>query len=429
MENKVSKFDKFEAWLEKWLMPLADKLQSQPHLQALKNGMMALMAIIMVGCFSLLVYAIPNMLGFKISAYAVNIITVPFNLTLGLLSIYAAGTIAYSLSKEYKLDPLCCVLTAIIVQIVLCGNLDNGKLDVNYLDAKGLFVGMIIGLLTVEITRFLMSHNMTFNMPDNVPPIVMKVFQSIIPMFINVIMFYAIGVIIKLSTGVNAAQLIMKALAPAINSLDNPFALVILVLISQLLWFFGIHGMAVTSAIYLPLATQYLASNAAAKMAGQPLAHVFTYGFYLNFVLLTGSGITGGLVFWMLFSKSKHLKSVGKLALIPAIFNINEPVTFGLPIVLNPIMFIPFVIGPAVCSLVAYLPFYWGWLTKPYIDPPMCTPSIIGGFLTNMDWRSIVLVAIICVLSAAMYYPFFKIVEKQEVEKENALKAANDSSK
>lgn len=327
------------------------------------------MSIIMVGCFSLLVYEIPIMCGAKFSANTTAVLTLPFNLTLGLLSIYAAGTIAYSLSKEYDLDPLCGVLTAIIIQIILCGELANGKLDVNYLDAKGLFVGMIVGLLSVEVTRFLMNHNITFNMPDTVPPIIIRVFQSIIPMFVNVMIFYAVGLLIKSSTGLNAAQVLIKVLLPAINSLDNPVALVVLVLITQLLWFFGIHGMAVTSPIYLPLATQYLASNAAAKMAGVPLPHVFTYGFYLNFVLLTGSGITGGLVFWLLRSKSEHLRSVGKLALIPAIFNINEPVTFGLPIVLNPVMFVPFVIGPAICSLVAYLPFYWGWLARPYIDP------------------------------------------------------------
>ena len=428
MKGKLSKFDKFEKWLEKWLMPLADKLQSQKHLQALKNGMMPLMSIIMVGCFSLLVAVLPSMFGVKVPGNVTATLTLPFNLTLGLLSIYAAGTIAYSLSKQYNLDALCGVLTAIIVQVILCGELIDGKLDVTYLDAKGLFVGMIIGLLTVEVTRFLMNHNITFNMPDTVPPLIIKVFQSIIPMFVNVMLFYAVGLLIKSSTGMNAAQLLIKVLMPAINSLDNPFALVILVLITQLLWFFGIHGMAVTMPIYLPLATQYLASNAAAKLAGTPLQHVFTYGFYLNFVLLTGSGITGGLVFWLLRSKSEHLKSVGKLALIPAIFNINEPVTFGVPIVLNPVMFIPFVIGPAICSLVAYFPFYWGWLAKPYIDPPMAMPSIIAGFLTNMDWRSIVLVIFICVLSAAIYYPFFKVLEREELEKERSSKSVQEES-
>lgn len=424
MGEKTSKFEKFEKFLERWLMPLADKLQSQNQLQALKNGMMSLMAVIISGCVSLLVYAIPNMLGLKLSANAIALITLPFNFTFGLLSVYAAATIAYNLSITYDLDPLSGTLTAVIVQLILCGSLNNGKLDVTYLDAKGLFVSMIIGILTVEVTKLLIKHNVTFKMPDTVPPIIIRVFQSIVPMFVNIMLFFMIGLGITKFTGMNTAQLIMKILAPAINSLDNPIALVILVLVTQLMWFFGIHGMAVTSPIYLPLATSYLAANSSAKIAGLTMQHVFTYGFYLNFVLLTGSGITGGLVFWMLFSKSKHLKSVGKLALIPAIFNINEPVTFGLPIVLNPVMFFPFVIGPAICSLVAYLPFYWGWLTKPYIDPPMCTPSIVAGFLTNMDWRSIILVAVICILSAVMYYPFFKIVEKQELEKEMANESA-----
>lgn len=421
MENKVSKFYKFQEFLERWLMPLADKLQSQKQLQALKNGMMSLMAVIIVGCVSLLVANVPGIFGVKFSDATIAVINLPFNFTFGLLSIYAAATIAYNLSKTYDLEPLSGMLTAIAVQLILCGQLVDGKLDVSYLDSKGLFVSMVIGIVTVEITRILMKNNITFSMPDTVPPIIIRVFQSIIPMFVNVMIFFGLSQAVSSLTGMNVAQLILKILAPAINSLDNPIALVILVLVTQLLWFFGIHGMAVTSPIYLPLATSYLAANAAAKVSGAPLDHVFTYGFYLNFVLLTGSGITGGLVFWMLFSKSKHLKSVGKLSLIPAIFNINEPVTFGLPIVLNPIMFFPFVIGPTICSLVAYLPFYWGWLTRPYIDPPMCTPSIVAGFLTNMDWRSIILVAVICVLSAVMYYPFFKIMEKQELEKEHEV--------
>lgn len=426
MSENQSKFEKFQGVLEKWLMPIADKLQSQTQLQALKNGMMSLMAVIIVGCVSLLAANVPSIFGIQFSADTAAILSLVFNFTFGLLSIYAAATISYNLSKAHNLEPLAGTMTAIIVQLVLCGKLVDGKLDVTYLDSKGLFVAMIIGILTVEITNVLMKHNVTFKMPDTVPPIIIKVFQSIIPMFVNVMLFFGIGVGVEHLTGLQVPELILKVLAPAINSLDNPFALVILVLVTQLLWFFGIHGMAVTSPIYLPLATSYLAANAANKMAGLPMDHVFTYGFYLNFVLLTGSGITGGLVIWMLFSKSEHLRSVGKLSLIPAIFNINEPVTFGVPLVLNPVMFIPFVIGPAICSLVAYLPFYWGWLTRPFIDPPMCTPSIVAGFLTNMDWRSVVLVVVVCALSAAIYYPFFKIMEKQELLKEKELAEQNN---
>lgn len=421
MAKNATKYEKFESWLEKWLMPLADTLQNQRYLAALKEGMMGLMPVIMIGCFSLLVYAIPSILNVKLSDSFTSVVLMPFNMTMGLLSVYAAMTITYSLAKRYKLDIVGSEVTALAVQLILCSTIIDGKLDVTYLDSKGLFVSMFVGILTVEVTKFVTDHKWTFKMPDSVPPIIISTFQNIIPMFINIMLSYLLGLLIKSSSGMILPQLIMKTLAPAISSLDNPFALAMLILVQQLLWFFGLHGDGITSPIYLPLATQYLAANAAAKIAGKALPHVFTYGFLLNFILFTGSGLTGGLVLLMLFSKSKHLKAVAKVAAIPAIFNINEPVTFGLPIVLNPIMFIPFVIGQTVCAVIAYLPFYWGWLQRPFIDPPAFTPSIIASFLTDMDWRAVVLMLVIFVISIIMYWPFYRIMEDQELAKEQKL--------
>ncbi|AGB42409.1 PTS system, lactose/cellobiose family IIC component [Halobacteroides halobius DSM 5150] len=422
-------FDKVEQLLQRYLMPLANKIQSQRHIQAVRDGMVSLMPVLIVGCLSLLISAIPNLIpngmlvGFEeLIKNNAGVIMFPFKLTIGLLSLFSAFSIAYHLGKRYDLYPLGTATSALIVQLLVCAKYVDGKIIPTYLDAKGIFASIIIGLLTVEVAKFLDNHAITFNLPDSVPPSILKTFQSIIPLFVNVVLFYSISLMIKAATGVIFPELLMNTLAPAINSLDSPLAFVVLILITQLLWFVGLHGYAITSSIFLPLGTQYLAANAAAQAAGEPLTYVFTHGFYVYFLLAGGSGLTGGLAALMLFSDSDHLKQVGKLGIVPAIFNVNEPIIFGLPIVLNPIMFIPFVLGPTIVGLISYLVIDFGFVAKPFIDPPLFLPAPLGAFMTNMDWRSVILCVFNLVLSTVIYYPFFKMMEKKEVKKERKVK-------
>ncbi|WP_102401693.1 PTS sugar transporter subunit IIC [Haloimpatiens massiliensis] len=418
--------------LKKYLVPIAEKVEKQIHLQAVKEGMMSIVPIFIVGSLSLLFIALKNMLpNGAVKDFIGNNLGVfmfPFNFTMGIISLYAAFFIALSLARKYKLNATEVAITSVIIQFILCAEVADGAIKTGYLDAQGLFVSIIVGLLVVEITRFMNEKNLVFKLPKEVPSIVSKSFNNLLPMIVCIILFTTFSVIIRNTTGQPFPKLVMNILAPAISSLDSVTAVIIILLITQLLWFFGLHGAAITSSIWMPIAANYMAENATRIAAGQDPIHIFTIGFYYSFLQVTGSGITLGLVLLMMKSRSKSLKSMGKVAIVPSIFGINEPVIFGTPIVMNPFMFIPFVFGPVIVGIMDFLAFSSGLIGKPTMEPPGFMPPGVGAFLLTLDWKAVVVVFLNIFIMTAIYYPFFKMMEKEELQKEKEVveSAIND---
>lgn len=415
----------FQETLKKYLVPVAEKVENQIHLQAVKEGMMSIVPIFIVGSLSLLFIALKNMLpngaAKEFIGRNLGIFMFPFNFTMGIISIYAAFFIALSLAKKYKLNATEVAITSVIVQFILCAEVADGAIKTGYLDAQGLFVSIIVGLLVVEITRFMNKKNLVFRLPKEVPSIVSKSFNNLLPMIVCIVLFTAFSIIIRNTTGAPFPKLVMTFLAPAISSLDSFTAIIIILFLTQLLWFFGLHGAAITSSIWMPIAANYLAENASRIAAGQAPTHIFTIGFYYSFLQVTGSGITLGLVILMMRSKSKSLKSMGKVAIVPSIFGINEPVIFGTPIVMNPFMFIPFVFGPILIGIIDFLAFTSGLIAKPIMEPPGFLPPGVGAFLLTLDWKAVILVLLNIILMTLIYYPFFKMMEKEELAKETQI--------
>ncbi|MGL5623373.1 PTS transporter subunit EIIC, partial [Cetobacterium sp.] len=213
-------------------------------------------------------------------------------------------------------------------------------------------------------------------------------------------------------------EIIMKVLAPAIGSMDNLFVVWFVIMLRLMFWFFGIHS-AVLSPVLSPIFVQYLAENIAAKEAGLALPHFVSGGVFSAFVNFTGSGVTMGLILAMLFGKTKRYKKVAQVSLIPGLFGINEPILFGGPVILNPILFIPFVFGSSLISLMPLALMKYGFLAKPFFDPPYL-PLFFEGFLTGFDWKAPFIQLLQLVLSFAVYYPFFKVLEKEELKSEAA---------
>ncbi|UZQ83317.1 PTS sugar transporter subunit IIC [Thermoanaerobacter sp. RKWS2] len=431
-------FERLNSTLEKYLMPIADVLANQRHVKAMRDGIVYSIPLTIVGGLTLIVANPPVskdvvatniflkfMVAWRDWASAnADAIRLPYNMTMGLLALFVAIGVAYHLARSYKMDPLSSSIISGATFLIIAAPLKEGSLPVTYLDAKGLFTAIIVGLLSVEITRFLKSKGVTIKMPEGVPPAVSSSFDALIPLIINVLLFHFINLIILSISKMIIPQAILASLAPALNTLDSPLLIVVLALVAQLLWFVGIHGAAVVKTIRDPIALTYLAANAEAYLAGQPLPHIFTDTFWAYYMVLGGSGATLGLTLLYLKSKSKQLNAVGKVALLPALFNINEPVIFGTPMVLNPIMFIPFVFVEAINGVIAYYIIKWGLVRAAFATVPWTTPAPIGAFLATLDWRAVVLVLALLVLDAMLYYPFFKAYEKQlikeESEKENS---------
>lgn len=417
-------FSKFQDKLMSVLMPLANKIEQQKHLQAIKDGMIGIIPIIIVGSFSLLPLAFANLLGsgaiYDFLTAHMTVFTYASMFTTDMLSIYAVMFIANALAKSYDIHNNQTAPTALLVHLILCGSSIEGGIATGYLGASGLFTSIISAILSVEVTRFMTKKKIIIRLPDSVPMMVGESFASLLPLIVNTIIAVAIANISLAVSGEVFPALVMSILAPAISTMDTLPALLLVVFLTQFLWFFGLHGPSITSAVWASFAVSYGAENIANYAAGQPVEHVFTFGMFYALLQVTGSGLTLGLVLMMMRSKSQSIKAIGKVAIVPSLFGINEPLIFGAPIILNPFMFIPFVFGPLITTCTSYLAMRSGLVGMPIAEPPGFLPPGVGAFLMTLDWKAVVLVFINLFIMACIYYPFFKAMEADEVKKEQA---------
>ncbi|WP_225353414.1 PTS sugar transporter subunit IIC [Lacticaseibacillus thailandensis] len=322
--------------------------------------MVAMTPLLIIGSFALIPSAIPNMIGKNniISQWIIHygdVITIPSTVGMSMMALYVSAVIAYHLAESKHLDVPGCISMAVMSFLILAVDFTKaGAVDVTYFGTKGLFVSMFGSILAVEIFGWCKKRNFTIKMPDSVPDFVSKSFEMIPISIITVAAFVILRVICVDFLHTLPPMIFTNILAPLVGSMDNPFAYTFVKFLQALLFFFGIHP-AVLSPITSPISTQFLAENIANAKAGLALTHFFTPGPDSAFGNFTGTGVTFGLVFWFMFSKAAAQKKIGRIALIPALFGINEPILFGAPVVLNPLFFIPFVIlGPITSSFGAW---------------------------------------------------------------------------
>ena len=419
---------KFESFMEKYLTPIANKMDNQVHLSAVKKAMVAMTPLLLIGSFCLIPEAIPNMIGENnpVSQWILanlDTIYIPYNVGMALMSIYVSAIIAYHLANSYKIDVPGSISMAVIAFLMMAVDYtEDGGIMTTYLGPKGLFASMI----AVELYRWCKKRKFTIKMPESVPDFVSRSFEMIPVSVITIGFFLIVRVVCVNGLHTLPPMIFTNLFAPLVGSMDNPLSFTFLQTLSCLLFFFGIHP-SVLSPITSPISTQFLAENVAAFKAHEVIPHFYTGGSISAFANFTGTGVTFGLVFWCLLSKSKAQKQVGRVALIPALFGINEPILFGAPIVLNPIFFIPYVLCGGIIGTIPHWMMAAGLVAKPLYTPPY-VGVFLEGFLTNLDYMSIVANLIQLVLSIAIYYPFFKIYEKRELENEKAYEEQKTES-
>lgn len=416
-------FEKFEKFMNKYLTPLAQKMDKQHHLSAIKKSMVAMTPILIIGSLCLIPEAIGNILGEGnpiadfIMANMDNFY-LPFHLTIGMMGLYVCLCITYFLGEHYKLYvPGCMVLGGVGFLLMTFSFLEDGGMNIRYLGTKGLFLAMAAGVIAVELYRWCKKKNFTIRMPESVPDFVSRSFELIPTTVIIVGLFMAIRLGSLAAFGVLPPEVLTQFLAPLVGSLDNPFMFAFITFLGVLLFFFGIHP-SVLSPITSPIAAQFLAENIEAMAAGQALPHFYTGGMVSAFANFTGTGVTFGLVFWFILSKRKDLKRIGQVSLVPALFGINEPILFGGPVVLNPTFFIPYVIGGTILGTFPAFLMHAGILAKPFFNPPYLG-VFLEGFLVNGHWLTVLVNAAQMLGSVLIWYPFFKLYEKQCALKED----------
>jgi PTS system cellobiose-specific IIC component len=451
METGTGFFGQMIALLESKLKILAVKISNQRHLMAIRDGLVISMPLTIVGGLSLIVASPPvdpakmgptNLIysfllaWYNFSVKYANQILTPFNMTMGVMSLFIVIGIAYSLAKSYAMHPLSSGIIGGVVFLMVAAPIQPGVLIQNitprpnllnfvqdcipayFLSGRGFVTAIIIGLLSVEITRYIaVKKRITIRMPKDVPQAVAESFAALIPIIVNVLIFFTLNLVLTKISGHNLPNAIFKILSPPIKAIDSGWFIALMMIIDQLGWFVGIHDSAIISPIIDPLYRINLLDNAVNKAHHLPLNAILTNPFWSGFIAIGGSGATFGLLFWLLRSKAAQLKEVGKAGLIPGLFNINEPVIFGMPIFLNPIMFIPFIFIPAFNGFFAYYAVRLGFVGRAFVDLPWTTPAIIGAPLSTMDWRAAVLVVLIIVIDVIIYYPFFKMYENSLLAK------------
>lgn len=405
-------------FLDRYLSQPMARLSEQRHLLAIRDGVISALPFIIIGSFFLIVAFPPLPQDSSLLLWAEKhrfAILVPYRLTMFIMSLYIAAGIGYRLAQSYQLDALAGSQLAIaaLLLTIIPQTIDGGTfvLPMTDLGGHGLFVAMLVSIFAVEVLRFCQQKKMTIRLPRQVPSSVFRSFEALIPVTLIVLAMTLITVVAQL----DLHALVTRMVAPLVQAGDSLLGVLIPVGLTTFFWSFGIHGLSIVGTIVRPVWEVYLAKNAEAVAASKVIPHIAPEPFYQWFIWIGGSGATLGLVIAMfLFSKSTYSKTMARAVVVPAIFNINEPLLFGLPIILNPLLIIPFITVPLITATISYLATLWGFVHPTYILVPWTLPAPLGAYLaTGGDIRALVLVLINIFLSFLIYLPFFKLHEKR----------------
>jgi cellobiose PTS system EIIC component len=433
--------------LETYIMPLAGKAAQQRHLQALRDGMVLTMPLIIIGSLFLILANLP------FQAYTDFLtehsklkasILYPYRGTFEIMALVATFGIAYRLAESYKVDALASGAVSLaaffvgtpFVSYTIGENADGtAMVETAYQTAmftsKGLFVGMVIAVIATEVYRKIIQKNIVIKLPETVPPAVARSFSALIPGFGAVMVIWALRLLVEnVGDFGNLHNVVTVLLQQPLTHIGTSLVGTILIFILiTLMWSTGLHGATIVGSVMTPVWLTLTTENATALASGEPVKHIVTNEFN-DIVFVGGSGTTLSLVLAMvLFAKSQQMKQLGRLSIGPGFFNINEPVIFGMPIVLNPIMIIPFILAPLLSVIITYVSMDIGLVAKPIgIVTPFTMPPVISGYLITGSVSGAVLQLVLMVVSFGVYFPFFKMWDKQKLIEETGASIDRDRS-
>ena len=416
-------------WIEDKLMPVATKLSNQRHMTSIRKGIISTLQLTILGSFFVILLNLPVPGYAEFIAPYKAIIDVPFRFTVGIMALYCTYGISAALAKHYELNEVMAGMLGTVAFLIATfspiqvtegieGVIGSGRyLNIASLSSSSLFGAIVTSIIAVEIYRYMKVKKFTIKMPDGVPPEVSNSFAALFPALVIILLFW----IIRHFVGFDINSAISNLLMPLKGILAGNSYLggILSIFLIKMFWTMGIHGHAILGPVIRPIWDMAIAENMDAFASGVPasqLPNIFTEQFQQWFILIGGSGATLALVIMFLRSRSKYLKSLGKLSILPGLFNINEPVIFGAPIVMNPILAIPFVLAPLIMGTVAYIATITGIVPMMMARLPFTFPSPLGAIMST-DWSipAGILVVVNFIISYLVYYPFFKIFERQKI--------------
>lgn len=427
--------------------PFFEKISRNIYLQAIKDGFLGCMPIVLTSSIFLLIATLPGVVGITLPQPLIDWCNKLYNFTMGVMGIMVAGTTAKNFTASMNrrmpagkvlndgstmVAAQCSMLLLAVTQFTTKFNgSELSVFDCTSMGTRGLFSAYIAAFITVWVYKFCVSRDLTIKLPKEVPGAIAQNFRDIIPFGGAVIICGIIDVVVRNLMGVPFSELLVKLLSPLFTAAETYPGLILIQAATAFFWFIGVHGPSIVQPGIDPIRLANQAENLQVLLAGGHPAHSLTF----NMSLVGEFGGTGATfivpLLLILFMKSKQLKAVGKASIVPVAFAVNEPLLFGAPMILNPYMLVPFVAAGCVNVSVA----------KFFIDNvgmngfsfvvPWATPAPIGIFITtNFQLIALVFVAIIILLDAIIYLPFLKAYDKllcdQEAERAAELGLESD---
>lgn len=423
----------FTTFMEQKLLPLAMRIEGNDYLSAIKDGFIRIMPFLIIGSFFLLIanIPVPGYNEFVVKLFGERFISrlnYILDATYSIMALLVVVSTSISLAKRWQLNEISCALISLVSFLLITpyklpqenGAVVSDVIPVFALGAQGLFLSLIVTLIAVRLYRLFNHPRLMIKMPDSVPPAVSNSFSSLIPSFLTVLLFWLLRLLFEMTTFGTVQEMIFTILQAPMMKLGNslPSQMIAEFFIS-FFWFFGLHGDSIVTAVMGPIWRSLTLENMQAVKNGLPPVNIITQQFRDVFLICGGTGFTLSMLLVMLLkAKSKRMREIAKLAAPAAIFNINEPIIFGVPVALNPVLMIPFVIVPVVLCIITYNAMAWGVLPLTSgLEVPWTTPIFISGFLI-CGWKGMLFQLINLIVAMIIYYPFVITLDKQYLRDE-----------
>ena len=405
-------------------------MQRNPVVNAITSGMMGTMGLILAGAVFSIIAALGSLLGFIPAESALYAwLQLPYNMCMNAMALPVAFGVAYVYTKNLgKKGEVANGFVSMILFLIVAAPFQTVELadgstmtvmDTTYLGGTGIFTALIMPIIVVNIIAFCQDHNVTVKMPDVVPPFLSEAFGTLIPLLANILLWYGLNTACTTFMGAPLPAIIMGILSIPLAPLTSAPGVIILNVLGCVFWCLGIHGSAITYIVLMaPMMAAY-ATNAELVAAGQ--AAVFNPVFLMGALACCGgTGNTLPLAVHCLRAKSEQLKAIGKASAVPALFNISEPIVFGLPIMYNPIIDIPFILNVLITSVLVWVGYATGFLAAPSLMILTVMPIGVAEFLTTMSWHNVLVPVVAFVVGYLVYAPFVRIYDQQCLAKEAA---------
>lgn len=421
------------------MKPFFEKVSNNIYLRAIRDGFVSCIPVILFSSLFILVACVPEIFDYKWPKAISTVLWQAYNYSMGMLGILMVATIAKSLTdsintkmpKLRQINDVSVMIVSIICLLLLAVAPVEGGISTEFMGTKGLLSAFVVAFTVPNIYKFFVKRNITIKLPDEVPHYIAQTFADLIPLSVAVMIYWVFGIAFKEATGMMFGAWILEVFKPLFVAADGYIGLAVIYGAMAMFWFVGIHGPSIVEPAVTAIYIANIEANLQIVNAGGHATNILTHPTSYFVATLGGTGAT--LMFCAMcafIAKSKQLRAVGRASIVPVTFAVNEPILFGAPIVLNPVLFFPFVLTPILNV----------WVFKFFVDNlgmnaftyilPWTTPAPIGLIIgTGFAQLAFVLAPLLLVMDAVMYYPFFRVYDAQLVERERAGAVEEETAK